>query len=120
MVTPVRPGVPSEISPIPRQDRSAAQRAFFEAALGRGAVGGGQDQSNRSPASQTSQATQSSQTARATTAPAAVQPTIQTARAGALNPPASARGYVQKIPVNLPADPPARILRPGSLLDIKV
>lgn len=27
---------------------------------------------------------------------------------------------VQKIPVNLPADPPERILRPGSLLDIRV
>jgi hypothetical protein len=27
---------------------------------------------------------------------------------------------IQKIPVNLPADPPERILRPGSLLDIRV
>ncbi|MDP3852192.1 hypothetical protein [Phenylobacterium sp.] len=26
----------------------------------------------------------------------------------------------QKIPVNLPADPPEKILRPGSLLDIRV
>lgn len=28
--------------------------------------------------------------------------------------------HVQKIPAALPAEPPARILRPGSLLDIKV
>ena len=27
---------------------------------------------------------------------------------------------VQKIPTNLPADPPEKILRPGSLLDIRV
>ena len=26
----------------------------------------------------------------------------------------------QKVPVDLPADPPQKILRPGSLLDIKV
>ena len=27
---------------------------------------------------------------------------------------------VQKVPVDLPADPPQKILRPGSLLDIRV
>lgn len=28
--------------------------------------------------------------------------------------------HVQKIPTSLPAEPPTRILRPGSILDIKV
>ena len=33
---------------------------------------------------------------------------------------AAAAVPAQKIPTNLPADPPERILRPGSLLDIRV
>lgn len=33
---------------------------------------------------------------------------------------APAAAPVQKIPASLPADPPERILRPGSLLDIRV
>lgn len=34
--------------------------------------------------------------------------------------PAAPAIHVQRVPANLPADPPERILRPGSLLDIKV
>lgn len=41
------------------------------------------------------------------------------ANASAAAPDAPAR-FVPKIPTDLPAEPPARILRPGSLLDIKV
>jgi hypothetical protein len=37
----------------------------------------------------------------------------------AATPDAPAR-FVPKVPVDLPAEPPTRILRPGSLLDIKV
>lgn len=33
---------------------------------------------------------------------------------------APAAAPAQKIPTNLPADPPQKILRPGSLLDIRV
>lgn len=33
---------------------------------------------------------------------------------------APAAAPVQKIPASLPADPPERILRPGSLLDIRI
>ena len=33
---------------------------------------------------------------------------------------APAAAPVQKIPTSLPADPPQKILRPGSLLDIRV
>lgn len=46
--------------------------------------------------------------------PAAAQATAAAPQAPA---PAAA---VQKVPVNLPADPPQKILRPGSLLDIRV
>lgn len=58
--------------------RSAGQRAFFEAAMGRPAVAQTPAQENR------------------------------------------AEAPVQKVPVNLPAEPPQKILRPGSLLDIRV
>lgn len=58
--------------------RGAAQRAFFEAAMGRPATAQSPAQENR------------------------------------------AEAPVQKIPVNLPAEPPQKILRPGSLLDIRV
>lgn len=56
--------------------RSAGQRAFFEAAMGK-------------------------------------------AQGAAAAPDAPAR-FVPKVPIDLPAEPPSRILRPGSLLDIKV
>ena len=43
----------------------------------------------------------------------------KTSAASPAAPDAPAR-FVPKVPVDLPAEPPARILRPGSLLDIKV
>lgn len=81
MTTPVRPPIIPQTH-IPAGGgtngaRSAGQRAFFEAAMGK------------------------------------------TPAASAAAPDAPAR-FVPKIPVDLPAEPPARILRPGSLLDIKV
>lgn len=42
-------------------------------------------------------------------APAAAQPQAQPAAAP-----------VQRMPASLPADPPSKILRPGSILDIRV
>lgn len=63
--------------------RSNAQRAFFEAAMGRPAA-------------------------------ASAQPQVQ-AQA-----PAQPAAPVQRMPASLPADPPQKILRPGSILDIRV
>lgn len=63
--------------------RNTAQRAFFEAAMGRPAA-----------------------------APA--QPQVQ-AQA-----PAQPAAPVQRMPASLPAEPPQKILRPGSILDIRV
>ena len=95
MAEPIRPGFqnPSPQQGGVRQDaRSAAQRAFFQAAMGQPAA--------PAPAAQPQ-----------------VQPQAQVQRAAA--PQASAQP-IGRIPTNLPADPPTRILRPGSLLDIKV
>ncbi|MBT9471036.1 MAG: hypothetical protein V4514_08720 [Pseudomonadota bacterium] len=69
-------------TPAQTPARSAAQRAFFEAAMGRPA--------------------------------AAAQPRPQ------IQPQAAAPAPVQRMPASLPADPPERILRPGSILDIRV
>lgn len=81
MTSPVRPPIIPQTH-IPSGGgtngaRSAGQRAFFEAAMGK---------------TPTASATTSDTPAR----------------------------FVPKIPVDLPAEPPQRILRPGSLLDIKV
>jgi hypothetical protein len=80
VTTPVRPSIiPQAHVPQGTQgSRSAGQRAFFEAALGK--------------------------------APA---PAVAAA-------PQAPTAHVQRVPTSLPAEPPARILRPGSLLDIKV
>lgn len=119
MAAPIRPNF-TPVSPQlqnPAQNaaqnpaRSAAQRAFFEAALGKVQGQSGQPQ----PAAQ-GPAQGSTQTARAGQAQA-------TAAAGpvrSVSPAAAQAAYVQKIPKTLPAEPPTRILRPGSLLDIKV
>ena len=82
MATPIRPGFPNPTPPPARPDaaRVAAQKAFFQAAMG--------------------------QTQGAGLSP---RPTVSA------EPP-----RMQKIPTALPAEPPAKILRPGSLLDIKV
>jgi hypothetical protein len=82
MAIPIRPGLPQPTAPQARPDvaRAAAQKAFFQAALGQ-AEGPGMS------------------------ARPAADPTAQRA---------------QKIPTALPAEPPSKILRPGSLLDIKV
>jgi hypothetical protein len=80
VATPVRPPLHPHLqvqaqAPGLQSARSAAQRAFFEAAAG---------------------------------------------RATATAEPAAPAAHVQKVPTALPADPPERVLRPGSLLDIKV
>jgi hypothetical protein len=85
-VTPIRPtGLPNtgpaQGTGRPDVARTAAQKAFFQAALG-----------------QTAQ-------------PMAPRPESVSA---------AAAPRAQRIPTNLPADPPERILRPGSLLDIRV
>jgi hypothetical protein len=97
MAAPIRPNFQPQ-APTPQRPtnadagRSAAQRAFFEAALGKAAP----------------QTVQTQTLAQA----APVQ--------RAASPAAAQAAYVQKIPTALPAEAPTRILRPGSLLDIKV
>lgn len=76
-MNPLRPNLTGQ-SPLQTQQRpapTAAQKAFFQAAMGQAQ-------------------------------PAAAQP-VQAAP-------------TQRIPAALPAEPPQRILRPGSLLDIRV
>ena len=93
MAEPIRPGFNPAPQTAPRPDagRNAAQRAFFAAALG------------QAPA--------------AAAAPQAqVQPQVQRVAAA----PQPAAPPAGRIPTNLPPDPPTRILRPGSFLDIKV
>ena len=84
-MTPIRPGMPpAQPASTAGADaaRLAAQRAFFQQAMGRPS---------------TAQAP----------APGAAQPPAQPLRAVELRPAAN-------------AEPPAKILRPGSLLDIRV
>lgn len=58
--------------------------------------------------------------AAATTTPAAAaQPQPRAAAQAAAQPQAAAKP-VHRIPLNLPAEPPEKILRPGSFLDIRV
>ncbi len=95
MAEPIRPGFQNPPPPQGgvRQDaRSAAQRAFFQAAMGQ-------------PAATPTAQPQVQAQAQPQPVAAAPQPSAQP---------------VGRIPTNLPADPPTRILRPGSLLDIKV
>jgi hypothetical protein len=90
-VTPIRPtGYPTPPAPNPAADaaRLAAQRAFFDQALGRAAG---------APATQATAAVQ---------APAAA--------------PAAPAPVVRTVQVQAPAESPAKLLRPGSLLDIRV
>lgn len=112
MAAPIRPNF-TPVSPQlqnPAQARSAAQRAFFEAALGKAQGQAAQPQAQSQGSTQTGQATRAAQTqATQTTAP------IRTA-----SPTAARAAYVPKMPATLPAEPPTRILRPGSILDIKV
>lgn len=70
--------------------RSSAQQAFFAAAMGR-------------PAAPQAPAAQPQAQARVQTQPQAQQ-----------------AAPVQRIPASLPAEPPQKILRPGSILDIRV
>lgn len=92
-MNPVRPNIWANVPP-PGQGvaKSAAQRAFFDAALGK-AAGAPQQ------------------------APAAATPVratpVQSQTQAAPQP-------VQRMPTAQPAEPPTRILRPGSLLDIRV
>jgi hypothetical protein len=95
MAAPIRPGFNNpapQAAPRPDAARNAAQRAFFQAAMGQASA----------PAAPRAQVQPQAQAPRVTAAPQAAAP------------PAG------RIPTNLPPDPPARILRPGSLLDIKV
>ncbi len=97
MTTPVRPPIIPQTQ-TPQQGvgavrNNAGQRAFFEAALGRA------DTSAQPQAQAQSQATSAART---------------------VTPQAAQARYIPKIPANLPAEPPTQILRPGSLLDIKV
>lgn len=92
-MNPVRPNVWASVPP-PAQGgqgaaKTAAQRAFFDAALGK-----------------------------ATAAPQA-----QAQAASVKAPPVQAQAApapVQRMPAAQPTEPPTRILRPGSLLDIRV
>lgn len=97
MAAPIRPNFQPQAPTPPRATgadagRTAAQRAFFEAALGKAA-----------PQTIQTQTIAQSATPQRAAAPAAAQ-----------------AAYVQKIPTSLPTEAPTRILRPGSLLDIKV
>lgn len=65
--------------------RNSAQRAFFEAAMGR---------------------------------PVAAQPQVQAQFQAQA--PAQPAAPAQRMPTSLPAEPPQKILRPGSILDIRV
>ena len=88
-MTPIRPGMPlAQPASSAGADaaRLAAQRAFFQQAMGRPAAAA-------APA--------------ATAAPTPVQAPLQTLRKVERRPAAD-------------AEPPAKILRPGSLLDIRV
>lgn len=98
-MNPVRPNVWAHVPP-PAQGggggagaaKTAAQRAFFDAALGKAA---GAPPQTQAPV----QATQvRTETVRAQAAPAPVQ----------------------RMPTGQPTEQPTRILRPGSLLDIRV
>lgn len=95
-MTPVRPNVWANVPP-PAQGsgqgaaKSAAQRAFFDAALGKAAGA----------------------------APAQAQAQMASAKAVPLQTRAAPQP-VQRMPAGEPTDPPTRILRPGSLLDIRV
>lgn len=113
MAAPIRPNFtpvsPQLQNPANNQARSAAQRAFFEAALGKAQGQPAQAQASAQTAG-AGQATRTTQT----------QATAQTAPMRAASPAAAQAAYVQKIPATLPAEPPTRILRPGSILDIKV
>ncbi len=82
MATPIRPGLPQPTAPQARPDaaRAAAQKAFFQAAVGQ----------TQGPG---------------LSARPSIDPRAQ---------------HTQKIPTSLPSEPPTRILRPGSILDIKV
>lgn len=89
-MNPVRPNVWANV-PQPAQSgggaaKSAAQRAFFEAALGKTAGG-------------------------------AASVPVQTAAA---QPPVVHATPVQRMPTGDPGEAPQKILRPGSLLDIRV
>ncbi|MDO9222605.1 MAG: hypothetical protein Q7U20_02720 [Caulobacter sp.] len=87
-MNPIRPAVypPPQPGQGPGAVKSAAQRAFFDAALGK-ATGG------------------------ATSVP------VQTAAA---QPPVVHATPVQRMPTGQPTEAPQKILRPGSLLDIRV
>jgi hypothetical protein len=87
-VNPIRPAVYPPAQPVqgPGAAKSAAQRAFFDAALGK-ATGG------------------------ATAGP------VQTAAA---QPPVVHATPVQRMPTGQATEPPQKLLRPGSLLDIRV
>ncbi|WP_304170053.1 hypothetical protein [Phenylobacterium aquaticum] len=97
MAAPIRPNFQPQATTTPnvqRPDatRSAAQRAFFEAALGKAAPQAIQTQTIAQPAA----------------TPRTASPAVAQA------------AYVQKIPTTLPTEAPTRYLRPGSILDIKV
>lgn len=113
MAAPIRPNFtpvsPQLQNPANNSARSAAQRAFFEAALGKAQGQPSQPQ----PQASTQGATQAARTAPS-------RPSAQTAPLRGVSPAAAQAAYVQKIPKTLPAEPPTRILRPGSILDIKV
>jgi hypothetical protein len=96
-VNPVRPNVWANVPP-PGQGggaggaKTAAQRAFFDQALGKAT---GAPQQTQAPVQATPVRTEPVQTQ---TAPAPVQ----------------------RMPTSQPTEQPTRILRPGSLLDIRV
>jgi hypothetical protein len=95
-VTPIRPNafpLPSAQPSPADAARSAAQRAFFDAAMGRSAA----------PAS----AAQASAQITAPSQAAVFTPSTASAQRVDLRPAPN-------------ADPPAKLLRPGSLLDIRV
>ncbi|MBC6983195.1 hypothetical protein [Caulobacter sp. 17J80-11] len=106
MTSPIRPGFTPVQTPQPsaaRADARAAQRAFFQQALGEARANIGAPQS---PAP-TQLQPQPAARAQPVAAPEPVRPAVQTAATPA---PARAEANGQ----------PQRLLRPGSLLDIRV
>ncbi|THD50975.1 MAG: hypothetical protein E8A12_21790 [Phenylobacterium sp.] len=87
---PTQPASTSVAGAAADAARASAQRAFFDAAMGR---------------------------AGAPTAPAAPQAASQTQ---AFTPQTAPVQRAEVRPTAIPAEPPAKLLRPGSLLDIRV
>ncbi len=104
----IRPPVPNALPAAPQgpqgSARNAAQRAFFEAALGRAAP---------------TQAQTPTQTLSQAPAQAAARGATRTAQGAEIQMRATPVREIPQ-PIRSPDEAPQKILRPGSLLDIRV